>query len=144
MQTTAIELSQFDAQEVWPEAEEYLRKAVTDDDPDETLRCVQARIFAGLSTLWKVEDEQGNAVAYAVSVLYTVSGNINYAQLSLATAKDLNYFISHEDEFIVWAIKRNVHYIEVIGRKGWERVLKPHGFTHNHTSLLKRIGAEIH
>jgi hypothetical protein len=25
--------------------------------------------------------------------------------------------------------------VEVFGRKGWERVLKPHGYTHTYTTL---------
>ncbi len=144
MKTTAIELDQFEAQQVWAEAEMYLRKAVTDDDPDTYLRGVQARVFAGLVTLWKVVDEKERAVAWAISILYTVDGVSNIAQLSLGTAEDLNYFLEHDDEFVAWALQRNVEYIEVIGRKGWEKILKPLGFIHNHTSLMRHISEELH
>ena len=30
--------------------------------------------------------------------------------------------------------------IEVIGRKGWERVLKPHGYEHKRVMLIKELG----
>jgi len=139
------EASIIEAQMLWPEAEVHLREAVSEreEDPESFLRHLKARVFAGLHTLWILEDE-GESVAYAVTVLYSPDGITNIAQIYMAQGRDLDLFLSQMDQFIAWTLRHEAHYIEVIGRKGWEKVLKPYGFTHNYTSLLRRINEELH
>ncbi len=144
MNTYLKELTQVEAVQSWREAEDFLCHAVTDDDPDNYILNVKAFIFAGMHRLWKLTDEQGEAVAYAVVNVYTNDGLHNVAQMYLATSKGLAQMLDHWDEFLVWAIKMHVDYIEIIGRKGWEKVLRPFGFTHNHTSLIRRVHRELH
>ncbi len=138
------QLSQVEAMQEWPEAEDFLRHAVIDDYPERYIRNVQAFIFSGMHHLWKLVDEENKTVAYAVINVYTNDGITNVAQMYLATSKGLEEVLSHMDEFIAWTIKSKIDYIEIIGRKGWEKVLRPYGFTHNHTSLIKRVTQELH
>ncbi len=144
MNTIINELSQVDAMVAWPEAEVYLRQAVTDDNPDNYLQQVQAFIFSGLHRLWHLVDDEGKTVAYAVTNTYSNDGIIRVAQLYLTTSTGMQELLSAIDQVYVLAIQRKVDYIEIIGRKGWEKVLRPYGFTHNHTSLIKRINRELH
>ena len=128
----------------WPEAEEFLRPAVTDDKPEGYLRHVQSLVFSGIHTLWKMFDDDGETVAYGVVHIYTNDGIVKVAQMYLTTTTGLKHLLDNMDLFISWGIKHKVNYLEVIGRKGWEKVLRPYGFTHNQTSLIRRIPQELH
>ena len=138
------EVSTIEAQRIWGAAEEYLIHAVTDMDKEEFLRNIKAKIFAGMNTLWVLEDENEVPVAYAVTVIFTPDGISKTVQIYMATAQSLAMFTEQLDQFTVWCIKREIDFIEVVGRKGWEKVLRPLGFRHNYTSLLKRISEELH
>jgi len=142
---TLRETSINEAQTMWPRAEVHLRQAIsnTEDDPDTFMRQLQAKVFSGIHTLWVMEDGD-KPLAYAVTVLYSSDGIIRIAQIYMAQGEDLEIFLGKMDEFIVWAIKHDADYIEVMGRKGWERVLRPYGFRHNYTSLVRRIKEELH
>ena len=137
------ELNPIEVRHYWPEAELHLRRAVYGADPDGYLRNVQAACFAGINTLWRIE-ESNELLAYVVTNIYTVDGIMRVAQLHLMTATDIEELLPLLDYFEVWVQKHQVDWIEVIGRKGWERMLKPYGFKHEYTSLLKRVTKEIH
>ena len=134
------ELNIVEVRQYWPEAEEQLRRAVRGMDPDRYMRNVQASVFSGVSTLWRI----GEDAAYVVTNMYTIDGLSTVAQIHLMTAEDMESILPLMDYFTIWAKKRGADWIEVIGRKGWERKLKPYGFNHEYTSLMKRIIEEIH
>lgn len=139
------EMTTQEAIHLWPVAEECLRAAVsqTEENPDAYMRQLQAKIFSGIHTLWAIEDN-GEPAAYAVTALYTGDGIINIAQIYLAQGKALELFLQQWNQFVAWALRHDAHCVEVIGRKGWEKVLKPYGFKHNYTSLLRQITEELH
>jgi len=144
LDTHIQELTQVEAMGKWNEAESYLRLAVTDDDPENYLRTVQSFVFSGIHTLWRLSDDQNKTTGYAVTAIYTNNGIVSVAQIYLATTEALKNLMEHMDLLHSWAIQHKVNYLEILGRKGWEKVLRPYGFTHNHTSLLKRIDQELH
>ena len=137
------ELNMFEVRSHWPEAEVHLRRAVSGCDPDGYMKNVQAAVFAGINTLWRIEEDE-ELSAYVVTNLYTVDGLNTVAQIHLMTASDMEKILPLMDYFTVWAKKHNADWIEVIGREGWKRMLKPYGFKHEYTSLLKRVVEEIH
>lgn len=141
---TLREISTVEAQRIWPAAEEYLIHAVDDMDKENFLRMIKAKVFAGMNTLWVLEDENEEPIAYAITVIFTPDGISKSIQIYMATGRDLEIFTSQLDQFTVWCIKHEIDFIEVVGRKGWEKILKPLGFSHNYTSLLKRISEELH
>lgn len=138
------ELDTSEAMQIWPLAEEHLRAAVSEleENPDIFLRQIKAKVFSGIHSLWILEDGEEPA-AYAVTALYTGDGIVTVAQIYLAEGT-LELFLEQQDSFTVWALKHGASCIEIIGRKGWERVLKPHGFMYNYTSLLRQITEELH
>lgn len=138
----AKELDLLGVQRYWSEAESLLKRAVYGADPDGYVRNVRAALFAGINTLWRIE-ESGVLSGYVVTNFYTVDGLSKVAQIHLMTVESMKEVLSLLDYFEVWAKTQGAEWVEVIGRKGWERVLKPYGFNHEYTSLLKRI-TEIH
>ena len=142
MNLQSREISLAEIPNVWPEAQKYLKAAVEDRDPDSFLRSVQAKIFAGLHTLWRVVDDAGELVGYVVTTIYTPDGVTKIAQIYMASANDLSLLTRQMPHYLEWADKRGVHLIEIIGRKGWEKILAPYGFKHNYTSLLRRVREE--
>lgn len=139
----AIELAPQDAYSTWPAAELYLRRAVIGLDPEGYLRNIQAKVFAGINTLWQIEDNE-QVEAYAVTGLYTMDGLKTIAQLHLMTADDMEKILPLLDQFHVWAIKHGASWLEIVGRKGWERKLRPYGYRHEYTSVMKRVNEELH
>lgn len=139
----AFELDLVEVRHYWPEAVGYLRRAVYGADPDGYLRNVQASVFAGLNTLWRIENK-GKLQAYAVTHIYTTDGISRVAQIHLLTTESMDEVLELLDYFTAWATNRGVEWIEVIGRKGWERKLRPYGFNHEYTSLMKHVIERIH
>lgn len=129
---------------LWPEAEPFLRQALAGVDPDEYLKDMKARIFAGINKLWAIEDADGKAVAYAATITYTPDGISSTIQIYLASTISKELFTEQLAHFEAFAMQNNITYIEIVGRKGWEKVMKPHGFVFNYTSLLKRVTKELH
>lgn len=144
MNIIAHEMSLSQAITIWPTAEEYLREAIIDEDKDNFLRSLKAKVFAGICTLWELRDEFEEVLAYVITVLYSNDGKVKIAQLYMATTKDMQIFVEQMDQFESWARTSGVDLMEIVGRKGWERVLKPYGFTHNFTSLVKAVTKELH
>ncbi len=136
------ELDMVEAQFHWKEAEAFLREAIDRDDQDGYLLSMQARVFAGVNSLWQIT-EDSKTVGYAVTVVYTVTGLDRVVQIYLAGGDSLESFLEQFDYFVAWALKRDINFIEVQGRKGWEKVLRPLGFRHNYTSLLRRIDERL-
>lgn len=141
---TINHLSISDAIAAWPEAERYLMEAVTDDEPERYLRNVQACIFGGTHSLFRLEKTNGDTLGYGVLTVYSIDGIRRIGQLYLATVECLQEILAQMDHFTVWGLKNKVDYLEITGRKGWEKTLRPYGFTHNYTSLMKRVTQELH
>lgn len=139
-----IELSPIEAQLYWPEAEKYLAKAVKNDYDSQQLRVIKGRVFAGMNTLWKIDDEEGATIAWGTTFIYTADGNTIVAQIYVATMDDLTTVTEKLGEFENWAHNKGVHYIEVVGRLGWSKPLRALGFEHNYTSLTKEVYRELH
>ena len=143
-----LNLTQVDFREVnfiWPEAEQYLRLAVDETTSEESyMRNMKARVFSGANQLWKVADEGGKPIAYAITGIYSPDGTSITAQIYMGAASNMDGFLSVFDQFEVWAKKNGVTFIEVIGRKGWEKKMKPYGFCHNYTALIKHIPKGLH
>ena len=139
-----VELSIWDAQIHWPEAEVWLGQSVDTDFREEQLKVIQGRVFAGMNTLWKLEGDYGETLAWCTTMVYTSDGLHSVVQIHVATAKDLELMTEKLGEFEAWAHARKIDYIEVIGRYGWIRKLKDLDFEHNYTSLLRRVFQELH
>lgn len=144
MMPSVRQLNVTEAMLVWPHAKEMLRAAIVSDDPEQQLREIEAKVATGLETLWQLQDEKGKVTGYAITILYTTSGETVVAQLHVAAAAGLQLLTSHLDEFESWATGIGVDRLEVIGREGWARVLKPYGFSFDHVSLIKRVTKGMH
>ena len=138
------EISILEAPFLWDEAKEFLAKAVSDEEPEDYLRQIKANVFAGTNTLWQISDDFEEPIGYAVSYIYTTDGVTNIVQISLAATDSLEQLLKQLDAFETWVEGIGADYIEVVGRKSWERILKPFGFNHNYTSLIKRAKRELH
>ena len=137
-------IPEVDLYSVWPRAEEELKKAVRVGNVEVYLRDLKARIFGGMNQLWVVKDQEGEEAGFAVTMLYTPNGITATAQIYLAAGEKADALLAVLDQFEAWAVKRGINMIEIVGRKGWESVMRPYGFSHNYTSLVKEVVSEIH
>lgn len=139
---TLVQLTPLEAQFFWPEAEPFLRPAVHHTDPEAYLQLIHSRIVGAVNQLWRISDEEGISKGYAVTELYT-AGHQVIAQIHMGAGK-LEDFLEQLDSFEYWAREQGAQTIQIIGRKGWEKIMKPFGFNHDYTSLTKRVNLEFH
>lgn len=139
-----ILLDPIQAQVEWPNAAPALRRAVLHGEPDLELRTLRIRVANGLTQLWKVVDEKGKVSAWATTYLYSSNQNQQTAQITMAAADNAEDFLEMLAPFEEWAKLQGVEVIEVIGREGWKKLLRPHGFSHNYTSFTKEVYKELH
>jgi hypothetical protein len=120
---------------LWPSIEEKLER-VADDKVH--VSDIYDFVIDGVWMLWACQVPETSEITSVV-----VTEFINYPQVTNLRV----IFLSGDDED--WAYGMSVfedfarinkcHDVEVLGRKGWERVLKDRGFKLNHITLSKRI-----
>jgi hypothetical protein len=143
MTVELVEFTPAEAMLVWHEAEAYLSEAIDSNDKPAFLRGIHSKVATGVNSLWAFHENE-EVLGYAITIIYTPDGLTRTAQIYLASVIDKSNLLSQLDQFEVWAMRQDVDYIEVVGRRGWERMLKPYGFIHNYTSLTKRVTQELH
>ncbi len=127
----------------WEEVESFLRPAII-GDADVTLTAIRTHAIGQLKQIWKFSDDSGKTTGYAVTEIYTPDGDTITAQIHFAAADDISFLTNHLDHFEHWAREAGANQIEIIGRKGWEKIMRPLGFIHNYTSLTRHIAKELH
>lgn len=142
-----MKLNQIKQEQVyymWDLAEDAIANALEESVREQQLAGIKGRVFAGMSQLWNLEAEGGKYVAWATTTLYTGDGISSILQLNTANAEDLQKILPFLDQIELYARELGARYIEIVGREGWKRVLRPYGFQHNYTSVIKPVTKEVH
>lgn len=120
---------------IWPVAEHLLKRV---EDHKVHLSDMYEFVRQGVWMLWVCQIPDTNEITSVI-----ITEFIEYPQVTNLRV----IFLSGDDED--WAYGMSVfedfarinqcHDVEVLGRKGWERVLKSRGFKLNHITLSKEI-----
>ena len=120
---------------LWPTLEHMLER-VADHKVDQN--DIYSFVMDGTWLLWVCQVPETSEITSVI-----ITEFIHYPQVTNLRV----IFLSGDDEN--WAYGMSVfedfarinqcHDVEVLGRKGWERVLKDRGFKLNHITLSKRI-----
>ncbi len=121
----------------WAQIENVLWEAVAYGNRTEYMRGLQSRLWGGMDQLWKLQN--GEELGYAVTTFYSPNPHTHVAQIYLLSSSAFNYLETYLNEFEAFATKNGANVIEVLGRKAWERKLKPYGFYHEYTAVRKTI-----
>lgn len=122
----------------WTRVRPHLEKLVAHEDKHGmTLPGLCERIRDGRFKLWFLTPGKGRIDAVFLTAMYTQQNGRLILSLSWAGGQDVVDVADLISVFEAYARMQGCWAIEVIGRKGWERVLRPHGYGHFFTGLLK-------
>lgn len=135
MNTTLKLTSNMDAdtmQPYWPEVLEQLEQYVAMYPAYATLDKLLSEIVAGNFQLWIVLGNDTNKVVMSVVTRIATSEANGERALNIyaLAGEELAAVTPHLDDIVAWAKKHfNVSLVELTGRPGISRVLRPYGFT---------------
>ena len=118
--------------ELWPNIVHLLERIA---DEKLTVSDIYDLIIDGTWTLWVPDTGEITTVIVTEFIRYPQVCNLRVVILS-GGGEDWPYGMRVFEDF---ARINKCHAIEILGRKGWERVLKDNGFKLNHITLSKRI-----
>ena len=107
------------------------------EDRHVMVKDMEAHVRSGEWLLWLVTDEAQVIHALAITTF------VYYPRLTafriIFTAGDNEDWANRMGELETFAAANGAAEVEVLGRKGWERVLKARGFEFQNITLTKRI-----
>jgi len=122
---------------VWDEASPLLQKAIDHSFGEVSIQDVYKNLTEGQSKLIIITDERLIAAAVIEPVDYP---QIRTARISFLGGERMGDWIPAIIEFItIWSEESGMDGIEVIGREGWVKMLKPLGFKKAYTHIIKEI-----
>ena len=88
--------------------------------------------------LWIVTDRTDEIRAVAVSMLHE-QGSRRICRLRCIAGTGMNEWVGHIRDLEIWAKAHGCDGMEIVSGRGWERVLKPHGYELTHVILEKDL-----
>lgn len=123
---------------IWPMAEKYLRNVEEQVPLELSLEHVLQELLAGKMQLWLIA-RGSNVLAFCVTKVITYS-YMKAVQLLWLAGKDVETWKAVGFETMAkWGRSIGASRLELIGRKGWKRILEKDGWTEPHVILHKEI-----
>lgn len=118
-------LAEFDR--CWP----WLERAVVRGGSRHTRESLWAGIVRGEYQFWPYERSAG-----ITNVVFFPTGRV----LSLwLVGGELDDVLAHESDLAEWAAAVGCDALELVGRRGWEKVLQPMGYSSGSVVLTRRL-----
>jgi hypothetical protein len=119
--------------------DEHIKKAIEHSNGEFDAISIYEQVSQGLMSAWIVSDEEYNIMAVLITELVTYPLR-SMVRIVLCGGekldKWLDTFLNKMDEY---ARNLGASGIEVVGRKGWERMLKNYGYEYTYTALFKEV-----
>lgn len=131
-------------EENWMEIAPWIAQAITGARISEELESVKQRALAGGMQIWIGMKPRSNQITMVfVTEGFMLEGS---PVLVLRMMAGVNVDECLPDLAILerWAINQGFHTLEVWGREGWKRKLRPLGFHYEYTILRKVLDKGLH
>ena len=128
---------------MWPKMAPWVIQAMGEGVSPEDAQKVKEDIARGTSQLWGVFSEEEGILAVAVTETAVICGRRTLIIRHMG-GKEMDRWLSALSPMERWAMSNEFEYVEVWGRPGWIRVLRPHGYRHSFHVLSKAVDKEIH
>jgi hypothetical protein len=119
--------------------DEYIKKAIEHSNGEFNATSIYEKVSQGMMEAWVVSDEDYNIMAVLVTefITYPLRSMVRVVLCGGdSLEKWVDIFLNKLDEY---ALNLGANGIEVVGRKGWERVLKNKGYEYTYTALSKEV-----
>lgn len=129
----------------WQLAEPTIRLALNRPENKLTPDHIREGLERGAYQLWCTIDEDDSSPVYAITELEPhVHGVVVVIKLLGARTGSMQDWISELSGIETWAKSIGAVEIQICGRMGWLKALKPHGYQHQYTVVSKQVYDEVH
>lgn len=126
---------------IWEEAAPELQRAIDFADGEMSLSDVLAQLLVGQMQLW-VAHEGGKGLAYLVTTIEQYPQQ-RAARVVLLAGSQMQEWQPHLlDKVERWAVSCGCELVEWVGRPGWVREMKRHGYHWRYALCRKRLTIE--
>ena len=126
----------------WPHAKRLFEKLFSDEwEYQYDIPSLHQLIIMQQAQLWMANDEKEFFGAMVTQIVDYPTGITAVKVLWMAGA-DIDEIIPKFDVFEEWALKQGATVLEVTGRPGWEKKMRPLGFEKKYVTLSKVLKPE--
>lgn len=135
-------IQQQNMEGAWIAAMPWIEKAIGEvNHTHAELVHIQKGLYAGVLQLWAIQDKRKDnmPVFFLITELHTTEAGFKTLILRWAAGTDMGDWLDDIELLEEICSREGYHKMEVWGRAGWEKVLKPHGFKREFTILSKLV-----
>lgn len=126
-----------DIDEVWPDVVDLLRQAIAYSDDGVTEEDLHLDLMNGDRQLWLVETDDKIDCVFTTQVIQHKRSKIG--QCTFVAGTEPKRWLIYIPAVAAWFKEIGCAQIEMVGRKGWEKLLAPFGITHSHSSFRSKL-----
>ena len=123
----------------WGDASGLLERAIKESGGRYNIESVYLEIISGASHLWVIFEGDDNVVCAFTTQFIHYPLKINLSVVFLGSDDSLGNFsgkwVESMSELMEWAKVHGCSSVEVVGRRGWLRVLRDLGFKQSYVSI---------
>lgn len=127
----------------WPRAAPWILQAIGESDSWEGVEQIRRDLLMGTAQLWLVMEphEKIKLALITETLLFEGQPTCVLRWAGGEGVKELTFDIGFIES---WARSRGITSMKIWGRRGWERLFKPLGYTHEYSVLQKTLVERIH
>ncbi len=128
----------------WAKIAPWIAQAIEGSRAAQDLEQVKARAMNGSMQIWIGANPRTKLVSMVLVTEAILIDEIPMLVLRMLAGVDIDECLPDMALIESWAIGKGFHSLQVWGRKGWEKKLKPLGFRHEYTILSKVLDKGLH
>ena len=121
--------------DVWPEVEPYIQRVV-DKGSDKPAQEIYEGLKERRYQLWIAWDEQIRACCITEIVFFEPKGLV--CTILMCSGNNIKRWIKHIETIESWAEEKGCFAIELVGRKGWQKLLNYQVIKEDQRELIMR------
>lgn len=128
----------------WPIAAPWLMQAIGEADTWRDVDHLRQEILRGNAHLWMFQDKKTKDVLVVIVTEAIMLGGKPCLVIRWLGGADMQKWLDDIAIIERWAAVQGFHKVEVWGRPGWQRMLKPYGFRETFRVLEKTVDRGVH
>lgn len=128
----------------WPMVAPWIARAIGADDTEEDLAIIKHKACNNVAQIWLGKTPKEGDIDLVFVTEGMILDNIPTLVIRWLTADKVEDCLIDFGLLENWALHSGYKRLQVWGRRGWERKLKPLGFTHSFTVMNKFIEQGLH
>jgi hypothetical protein len=134
-------LDPIDIANYWATVGPWILTAVGEGVDDTDVNYIRSQALAGAAQIWIVSRKDIEAVLVTEAAFYGGRRTLVLRWLCGTLVEAWEDILTALEE---WAYHNHFEYIEAWGRKGWDKVLRPMGYSHQFTIVGKTLIRRFH